>query len=383
MFEIITVKITMADGTDIDNTDNARAQVGPINMPFHTMNSQVNLYLNERAVSQNYDTYPYRVVLDDYLFAANTHLLNYNSMALYAKDSAGKMDIRNPFAATDATKNNGLFTRAKYFRGSARVQMAGRFHLDLCEQERAIVSQVDVRLKITPASDAFVLMSATQNPAYKFELMDSKLLVRMVKPKSETLLAHAMTLKESPAKYPIRRKTMRMITVPAGVSEFSRDDIFQGNKPDRVIIAGVKGTAAAGSYTQNPFNFDPCQLQRLTLTVNGRPAPFAGIDINHGDNLNIEAYLGMFIGTDRTTGPGSVNITRGEFGTGYAIYCFDLTSSQQASAWYRTADADNSVNIKFNFAQGTTESYTFFILASYHNTIEINERREILLDWAA
>jgi hypothetical protein len=348
----------------------------------HTMNKNVMLYINEVAVSENSDTYAIRAAMDEYLFSSPQNLTNFDSMALYRKDTYQFMDEPNPFAP-GAQRNDGLHHRAQYFRGSRRVQMAVRFHLDLCHQERPLLNDVDIRLKITPNSDAFNLMSSTANADYRLEVLSAKLLVRMVRPKPETVLGHIAAIRESPAKYPIRRKVVKRLTTAAGVSEFSKDDIFQGSKPDRVIIAGVSGRAVAGSYVLNPINFSPCEVSRISLSVNGKAEPMGPLDVDHVNGRNMDAYLALFIGCDRTLSNRSIQINRHEYGSGYTLYAWDLTPDLSANSFHRSIQEGTSVNLKLNFHNPTAQSYTFFILGVFHNTIEINERREVMLDWSA
>ena len=63
----VKFKIIKADGHDLE----ANSNVAPVNDFLHSMFSSLNLYLNNKQISSNSDTYPYRAYIEN--------LLSYNA----------------------------------------------------------------------------------------------------------------------------------------------------------------------------------------------------------------------------------------------------------------------------------------------------------------
>ena len=62
-----------------------------------------------------------------------------------------------------------------------------------------------------------------------------------------------------------------MQSIPKGSSAFHWDNLFQGQKPDRVVVCFVDSAAASGQFGKNPFNFQNCGIKHITLFADGMP----------------------------------------------------------------------------------------------------------------
>ena len=79
--------------------------------------------------------------------------------------------------------------------------MMGRLHADLFFQERFMLNEVGVKIKLIRSRDAFCLMGA----AFRVRIIHASMFVRKFKLMPSVFLAHAKTLENGTAKYPIRR----------------------------------------------------------------------------------------------------------------------------------------------------------------------------------
>jgi len=61
----LKVKLTKNDGTDLDNDDDKNTYV--VNNLFHSLFGSVDMYLNNKLVTGNADTYPYRAYIENLL----------------------------------------------------------------------------------------------------------------------------------------------------------------------------------------------------------------------------------------------------------------------------------------------------------------------------
>ncbi|KAJ8049074.1 hypothetical protein HOLleu_01643 [Holothuria leucospilota] len=98
--------------------------------------------------------------------------------------------------APSPTVNMGLKRRSRFTNGSKEVELIGRQHSDIFCQEKYLLSGVDLRLKLTPSKDSFVLMSSGQDPEYRVMLQQVLLFVRKIKIAPSVLINHAKALEK-------------------------------------------------------------------------------------------------------------------------------------------------------------------------------------------
>ena len=67
-------------------------------------------------------------------------------MAMFYKDTAGKMNVVNPLAADDEA-NLGLKARYEFTKESHTVDMMGPIHRDIFFQDRLMLNEVNLRIK--------------------------------------------------------------------------------------------------------------------------------------------------------------------------------------------------------------------------------------------
>ena len=130
---LLIAKITKANGTALDPNE----QVGPVNLFLHVLFSQVDVSLNERLISSSTNTHPYRTMIETLLNYGEDAKSSQLTMAMFYKDTLGKMDTVNP-VADDADANMGLKARYGFTKQSRTVDMIGPIHSGIFFQDRLI-----------------------------------------------------------------------------------------------------------------------------------------------------------------------------------------------------------------------------------------------------
>ena len=102
-----------------------------------------------------------------------------------------------------------------------------------------LLNQVDVKLKLYRSSPAFCLNSGDASPDYRIDIYDIYLLARKIRVNPAVMYGHSEILKYTNAKYPFIREECRIQSVPVGSSSFRWENLFQGQKPNRVVIGFV------------------------------------------------------------------------------------------------------------------------------------------------
>ena len=201
---LVKVKFTRGNGVDITDADH----VGAVNLFLYSLFQQVDVSVNDVQVSQSSETYAYWAYIESLLSygpqAQNSPL----TAALFYNDTAGNMDRPNPAHANEDERNfEGSFT------DGATVDLIGRIHSDVFFQDRFMLNEVNVKVRLVRNEDSFCLMSGEANASYKVKIISAVLLVRKVQLSPSVFLAHANALVSGLAKYPIRRVVCKTYTI--------------------------------------------------------------------------------------------------------------------------------------------------------------------------
>ena len=196
----VKAKIIKGYGTNLqDDTD-----AGPVNLFLHGLFSQVDMTLGDTLVTSNSSPYPYRAYLETHMSFGDTAKASQFTSSLWFKDTAGHMAMTN---------NTGFTARKAFIAESKSVDMFGKLHLDLMFQDRYILNNVDIKLRLIWARNEFCLIA---DEAVKVKLEKVILKVRKIKLNPAVTLAHVEALNTDTAKYPIKIVDCKSYTVGMG-----------------------------------------------------------------------------------------------------------------------------------------------------------------------
>jgi hypothetical protein len=366
----IEAKILKSDGTALLATD----KVGPTNQWFDSLFSRVDLELNNVLVSDSTNTYPYRAMFETLLHTGKDAQESQYTMSLFYKDTAGKMDVTDP-----AGLNEGLKKRAEFTQTSKTVQMRGRLHLDMFQQNKLLLNHVDIMLRLIRSEPQFALMG--EGDTFKIAIQSATLHLCKVKVAKDTELAHEDALREGTAKYPIRRTITKTYTISQGDNQISKDDVFLGEKPDVVILAIVDAAAYSGSLNKNPFNFEHNNINHVNILVDGVPHPAKELLPDFAGDRFLEAYHTLYSGNGTSfTNTGNC-INREEYKNGYTIIQRDLSSDQSGYDYIKSENSSGNVRIDIKFATALTSSKILIVQGIHIKTIEIDRNRDVRFDY--
>ena len=373
----LKVKIVKPDGTDLAQDEH----VGPVNNFLHSLMSQVEVYLNGRLISTVNNAYPYTALLQTLLSygtdARKTHL----TTSLFYKDTANHMDNLEPVGQN--ASNQGLGKRYQYIKESKTVDLLGRLHSDIFMQDRLLLNQVDLGIKLTRSKNEFCLLSPVEGAGYKVVLQDASLFVRRCKVNPTIMNAHSKALDRGTAKYPINRVDCKVFSIPRGNLSLTEDNIFQGQVPNRVIVAMVDNDAFNGSFVKNQFNFKHYQTNFLALYLDGASIPAKALQpkfTEEGGENYVRCYQTLFSGTDIMTFDQGHQIIREDYPKGYTLYAFDLTPDLNSGDHFNLTRHGN-LRIGLQFAQPLAQTINLIVYGEFQNVIEIDRGRNVVFDY--
>ena len=181
-----------------------------------------------------------------------------------------------------------------------------------------MLNEVNVRIKLIRSNDAFCLM-AIGDQQFKVEITSASLLIRKVKISPSVYLAHAKTLENGTAKYPIRRIICKTFTVPAGYLDASHEKLFSGQLPVRLIVGLVDNRAYNGDRERNPFNFQHFSLTEVGVYLDGQLHGLKPVKLNFTSDRYIDAFVSLFGGTNKINRDEGNGIDRSDYARGYTL----------------------------------------------------------------
>lgn len=357
----VKVKILKNDGKPI-TTDN---KIGPVNLFLHSLFSQVDVSLNERMVSCSSNTYSYRAYIETLLNNGYDSKTSQLTSELYYKDTAG-------FINEYSDKNDGFKQRAALFKNSATVDMMGRLHVDLFNQDRLLLNLVDVKLKLIRNKPEFCLMGEGH---YKIVFDHVSLFIRKVRINPGVIVAHAKAIEKTTAKYPINRVVCKVFSIPQSSYSFTQDNVFSGHMPKRLVLACVDNDAFNGNYQKSPFEFNHYNTNFVGVYVDGQPVPHQPMQLDFENGNYIRAYQNLFLNSE------GLHLSRTEFAEGYTLFLFDLSPDLCEGEHFNLIRHSN-LRIELKFNKSLEKTVSLIVFAEFELLIEINKSRNVLFDFS-
>ena len=149
--------------------------------------------------------------------AQKSHML---SIGWY-KDKSGKFESET---------NSGFKSRSELIKDSKPFELMGPLFLDLLQQERYLISQTDVRLKLLPSKPEFALNSYG-TATFEIEFMDVILYVPRAELNPSVINGHSTGMRQQNAIYPVLHSEIITFAIPKRQKSYSKDRLF----PDQAL----------------------------------------------------------------------------------------------------------------------------------------------------
>lgn len=355
----IKCKITLANGADLGNNND----VAPVNNLLHSLFSSVEMELCGKTVTDPNQMYPYRAFIGT--------LLSYNKEVLKTRHYLEGWEKDKP-------DNAGVSLRRERFANSQVVPLIGRPHLDLFHQEKLIPPKCDVKLRLIPNQNQWMLLTSPNDQEhYRMQIMSASLFVRSKEVSSSMVLAHEQLLQTQNFRFEITSTKMKAHHIPQGTNSIQIDNLFLGEIPDRVVVGFVRDDGASGHYNLNPFNFEHYNINFIVMKVNGEQYPRVPLTPNFatGDYLRAYSYMLESLGDD--IGQHMIDLHPNEWLNGFSLFVFKLSSGPISGV--RPIQRTGSARLEVKFLQPTPRNIKAIILYEQPGLIEIDKFRNVII----
>ncbi len=280
--------------------------VGICNLPLQSIFSRVDLTLQGQPTESNSHYYPYKAYINT---LENMKFRDMSKTAeLFHLDEGGAFD-------TFDDSNIGFKVRRKHFARSKPVELIGRLACDFAQQQKLLINNVPVRLKLTPSRSEFVLLAEEQRPGYKFKILECTFQVMTCDMDPSVIVGHAAALQHKPAEYTYNESLISIFVIPAGVHRKEFENLFPSEAPSECTVGLLSSAAFNGTLSRNPFNFANMNCRNVDMTLDGQsvlPGPFTP---DYEKRLYLESFLSFY---------NRGQLKREAYRDGFALYKFKL-----------------------------------------------------------
>lgn len=330
-------------GTKVLETPDS-CKVSTASLFFHTMIRQCDISLNGILLSSYVNTnYAFKSFLD--ILMQNDIPDSILDTIMFHKDQYEF--VRDADAILGG--NKGLLSRHKRILDSKPLSMCGPLALDICtSQNKYLLNNVPMNIKIFPNSPEFCLISSNPNPNYKIEIMECALWMKMIKPKASVLIAQNRLLSENkPALYSFMRSVLKTYTIAQGSQNFSVDSPFTSFVPSELLAVLITSEAFAGSYSSNCMAFNNCYLNFAAYYVDGKPVngkPFqtSFVEDKWSEGSFLDMFLSLFENNENTP-----QVDMAEFAEAYTIMRW-VTEKFDKQVYPQGKRGHSNVELKFD-----------------------------------
>ena len=242
---------------------------------------------------------------------------------------------------------------------SKRIDLQGPIFHDLFSMSRYLINQVDMKIKMYRSATNFCLLTGDSND-YRLNIEDIYILVKKIRVNPAVIYGHSKILEQQNALYPFTRTECRSQSIATGSTSFNWENMFQGRKPEKVIIGFVKSKALNGDYKTNPFNFENCGIQHIAVYSDGLPVggnPLK-LDFTKSDGTAImRAYTNLLLYAGKWRENEGNALDWKHFIDGSTLFAFQLEPNFSHHGDYLTLVKNGNVRLEVQFKTGLTGNF--------------------------
>lgn len=332
------LKITTGTGSFLTST----SKTVPGNFPFASIFSNLDIYVNNVAITKGSNNYPYAAFINRAISHGTDSLNTKLKMEKFFKE-----DVEDATIATNKTYHN--------LKGVGQeFEVVGKIAHGIFEQNRMFPPSTSIRIKLRRATNTFSLLGDAPASGSNFtdviKIEDAVLKVRrcIVNTKVEEKIKKDLLQGEKMG-YKFKDFDVVSYSIPQGWSDHVSDVIQMGPSPDAVVIGFVTSKAYAGSVSKSPFFFKPFNLTSISVTLDGEPQVVNELRLNTSKKRFNYAYSQIFKMIPKTEG--TTFITPENFlENGASLFVFDINNAVKDDRFALTRSGALKIHCKFGSA---------------------------------
>ena len=361
------VKIVKQDGS----TYLKDAEVALINNAFHSLFSDVIVTINETIVEGGEQIY-YLKALISTLFSFTEGTMEKQLFSTgFVKDDAGK---------ADELTNKAYLTRRAWTNLGASKDFYGKLFVDLFQQSRYLIGNVNMRIKLIRAAHSMALCTTMVGEKPKIVIESAKLYLRKIRPHPDIVNGVIANLSRGAyVHYPINRTDIVMLPVASGVLDISKEQLFYGKVPKILVMTMIENDALSGVYAKTPFNFKHFNVKFIDLRIDGVSKPILPLTPDFAGKLCIREYMSLLESMNILGKDAHLPFTYEEFLNGYSFFAWNLTPDYQGQP--QNPAKRSNIRLDLKFATPTTTSLNIVLYCVFDSMIMVDSSGNVVTDY--
>ena len=161
---------------------------------------------------------------------------------------------------------------------------------------------------------------------------------------------------------------------------FTENNLHNVTLPTRVVFGLVSKTAHSGDYKKNPFNFHHYHVSEVSLFMNGQLVDGKPLRFDYAQDDITDGFYNLYQNSGQLFRDEGNQIQRSDYGGGYSLYVFDLTTSL-CSEEYLDPIKKGKLATQFKFDQAIPHSITLCAYLEFDATVKINKVGSVVTDF--
>ncbi|XP_045167052.2 uncharacterized protein F54H12.2-like [Mercenaria mercenaria] len=139
------------------------------------------------------------------------------------------------------------------------------------------------------------------------------------------IYGHNKVLEKKNALYPYNKVECRSQSIATESNSFNWENMFQGRKPEKVIVGFVKSKIVDEDYTTNPFNFENCEIKHIAVYADGLPVGGNPLKMDFTSGATVmRAYTKLLLSAGNWRRDEGNALDKSHFISGSALFAFQL-----------------------------------------------------------
>jgi hypothetical protein len=192
-----------------------------------------------------------------------------------------------------------------------------------------------------------------------------------------------LLMEDHPIPYFLKTPYITHYGIEKTVSQYVKDNLFQGRVPSRVILGMVLTEAFHGKTTLNPYNFQDFGLMEVCLYMDGMPYPRPPIKMDIEQKRSAEVYHHFLSSVNGVYSRIVPNLTREEYESGYFLISYNMSPDQFLGSKHpgSLVNVHSNIRLEMRFKQPLKESVTLLVYYEYEHVMEIQKDRRVSMDF--
>ena len=354
-------KVTAEDGKPLGDDHN----VVLANNGLHSFIKSITLFMNgtQVEVQPNYN-------YNSYL----KNITNFDKSDIPTKGTLFGLRLPefNPKEFTDETfegMHNDLKKEMKRIKEHG-FHFKGPLQLDVASAPSYLINNVPLRIRIELNEHGNILGSPNLKPKVKIEKM--KLYTRVLYMRPNADLALQKSIANKPLVYHFTKFHTKNYILPAQQKVLYCENPFLSHVPSKIYIVLMDHQSyASSSYKLNPYRFDHCKLQRVTITLND--------NIKYDISCNFpHDYTNIYYDTLKSLGGGTHHLLKRKyFDHGSTILVFNMENEILENGIH--LNKSGTLRIQITLAEPPPNNISCYMMGESQSYFQISHDRRVTL----